>query len=315
MSITDSPAPLLATKRRAGLGDKIFAGVARSAGYIILLALAAVFIFLLIKGLPGLSVDASNYPQAHSFWSYVGPLLFGTIFIAVLALVVAVPFALAIALFISHYAPKRLATPVAYVIDLLAAVPSVVYGLWGGTQLADALKPAIQWVADHLGWIPLFKGPYAGTGQVALTAVLVLAVMVLPIITAISREVFAQTPRLNEEAAIGLGATRWEVVRLAVLPYAKSGIVAGVMLGLGRALGETMAVLMVYSSGLHVTANIIGKDNPQTIAANIANNFAEASDDRRAVLIAIGLVLFVFTFAVNYLARWFIGRGERRFAR
>ena len=145
--------------------------------------------------------------------------------------------------------------------------------------------------------------------------IIVLAVMVLPIITAISREVFAQTPRLNEEAAIGLGATRWEVVRLAVLPYAKSGIVAGVMLGLGRALGETMAVLMVYSSGLHVTANIIGKDNPQTIAANIANNFAEASDDRRAVLIAIGLVLFVFTFAVNYLARWFIGRGERKFAR
>lgn len=299
-----------------GVGDVVFAGIARGAGVLILVALAAVFVFLLVKGAPGFTATGSaSLGSFSSFWALIWPLLWGTVLVAVLALIISVPFSIAIALFITFYAPRRLAVPVAYTIDLLAAVPSIVFGLWGARELARALKPVYAWLAEHVGWFPLFKGPYANTGNVGITAVLVLSVMILPIITAISREVFAQTPRLTEEAAIGLGATRWEVIKLAVLPHAKSGITAGVMLGLGRALGETMAVVMVYSSSPVVTFNMIGSSSPQTIASYIANNFAEASGDRRAVLIAAGLILFALTFVVNFAARLVITRGERKFNR
>ena len=166
-----------------------------------------------------------------------------------IALIVAVPLAWGIALVVSHYAPKSIATPIAYVIDLLAAVPSVVFGLWGISVLARHLQPGYVWLDENLGWLPFFAGPASGTGRTILTAGLVLAIMILPIITAISREVFSQTPRLHEEAALALGATRWEMIRMAVFPYARSGMVSAVMLGLGRALGETMAVAMVLSAG------------------------------------------------------------------
>jgi phosphate transport system permease protein len=308
-------------RTRAPIGDKLFAGAARGAGIAILVALGAVFAFLLIKGLPGFNVSTEFYGGHSNFWSFVWPLLFGTVLIAALALVIAVPFAIAIALFITYYAPKKLAAPVAYVIDLLAAIPSIVYGLFGGLTLAQALLPTYTWVAKHLNWIPIFKGAstngngtVAAAGAVAFTAVIVLAVMVLPIITAIAREVFAQTPKLQQEAALGLGATRWELIRLAVLPHAKSGIIAGVMLGLGRALGETMAVFMVAKTAAPVVNwDLIGQTSPTTIAAYIANNFASetSSDDARAVLIAAGLMLFVLTFAVNFIARWVIARGEK----
>ena len=213
------------------------------------------------------------------------------------------PFALGIALFISHYAPKALAVPVAYVIDLLAAVPSVVFGLWGARTLAPHLVPVQKWLDEHLGFIPFFKGPASVTGKTVLTAGVVLAIMILPIITAISREIFAQTPRLHEEAALALGATKWEMIRYAVFPYARSGMVSAVMLGLGRALGETMAVAMVLSASPVVTLNMISNTNPATIASNIASSFAEATPAKLSVLIATGLVLFAFTFAVNFAAR------------
>jgi phosphate transport system permease protein len=296
-------------------GDRIFAGTARLAALTIMLALAGVFVFLAIEGLPGLSAPENIYAPATDFWSYVGPLVFGTILAAVVALVIAVPFSIGVALFISHYAPARVATPIAYVIDLLAAVPSVVYGLWGGLALAPALRPAIDWLYDHLSFIPFFAGPPSVTGRTMLTAGIVLAIMVVPITTAISREVFAQTPRLHEEAAMALGATRWEMIRLAVFPYARSGVISAVMLGLGRALGETMAVAMVLSATPVVTLNLISDTNPATIASNIASNYKEASPDKQAVLIATGLVLFAVTFAVNFAARWVIGRGERNLTR
>jgi phosphate transport system permease protein len=229
--------------------------------------------------------------------------------------VIAVPFALGIALFISHYAPPALAVPVAYVIDLLAAVPSVVFGLWGARNLAPYLVPVQQWLEDNLGFLPFFAGPASVTGKTSLTAGVVLAIMILPIITAISREIFAQTPRLHEEAALALGATKWEMIRYAVLPYARSGIVSAVMLGLGRALGETMAVAMVLSASPVVTLNMISNTNPATIASNIASSFAEATPDKLAVLIATGLVLFAFTFAVNFTARAIVDRSQRRFDR
>ena len=280
-----------------------------------MLALAGVFVFLALEGYPGLSVAESFYRPATTFLGYVGPLVFGTTLAAVLALIISVPFAIGIALFISHYAPARIATPVAYVMDLLAAVPSVVYGLWGGGVLAANIRPVQEWLHDTLAFLPFFAGPPSATGRTMLTAGLVLAIMILPITTAICREVFAQTPRLNEEAALALGATRWELVRMAVFPYARSGMVSAVMLGLGRALGETMAVAMVLSASPVVTLNLISSDNPATIASNIAVNYKEASPDKQAVLIATGLVLFAFTFAVNFLARYIAGRSDRRMAR
>ncbi|KQW48515.1 phosphate ABC transporter permease [Nocardioides sp. Root1257] len=297
------------------VGDTVFAGVARTAALAIMLALAGVFVFLFIEGFPGLSAPTDVYRPAEDFLSYVGPLVFGTIWAALVALIIAVPFAIGIALFISHYAPARLAVPIAYVIDLLAAVPSVVYGLWGGLALAQALKPVLVWLDTHLGFIPLFVGPASVTGRTMLTAAIVLAIMIVPIVTAISREIFAQTPRLHEEAAMALGATRWEMIRLAVFPYARSGVISAVMLGLGRALGETMAVAMVLSATQVVTLNLISDTNPATIASNIASNYKEASPDRQAVLIATGLVLFAVTFAVNFAARMVIARGERKIAR
>ena len=310
MSVTAPP-----DKSVVRLGDRLFAGTARLAALTIMLALAGVFVFLTIEGIPGLSAPAAIYQPFDNFWSYVWPLVYGTILAAVVALVIAVPFSIAVALFISHYAPRRIAGPVAYVIDLLAAVPSVVYGLWGGLALGQAMKPVINWLYDNLGFLPIFAGPPSVTGRTMLTAAIVLAIMVVPITTAISREVFAQTPRLHEEAAMALGATRWETIRYAVFPYAKSGVVSAVMLGLGRALGETMAVAMVLSATPIVTLNLISNTNPATIASNIASNYKEATPDKQAVLIATGLVLFAVTFAVNFLARLIVARSERNLTR
>ena len=297
------------------MGDRLFAGTSRAAALVIMLALAGVFVFLFIEGLPGLSAPSDIYRPADDFWSYVGPLVFGTILAAVVALIIAIPFSIGVALFISHYAPPRIAAPVAYVIDLLAAIPSVVYGLWGGLALAHSMTPTINWLYDNLSFIPFFAGPPSVTGRTMLTAGMVLAIMVIPITTAISREVFAQTPRLHEEAAMALGATRWETIRLAVFPYARSGVVSGVMLGLGRALGETMAVAMVLSATPVVTLNLISNTNPATIASNIASNYKEATPDRQALLIATGLVLFAVTFAVNFVARLIVSRHERKVSR
>ncbi|QWF21739.1 phosphate ABC transporter permease subunit PstC [Nocardioides sp. LMS-CY] len=314
VSVTAPPQPRPA-KAVVRPGDRIFAGAARVAALTIMLALAGVFVFLAIEGLPGLSAPAHIYAPAEDFWSYVGPLVFGTILAAVVALIIAVPFSIGVALFISHYAPPRIAAPVAYVIDLLAAVPSVVYGLWGGLALASAIRPVMDWLYENLGFLPFFAGPPSVTGRTMLTAGIVLAIMIVPITTAISREVFAQTPRLHEEAAMALGATRWEMIRLAVFPYARSGVISAVMLGLGRALGETMAVAMVLSASPVVTLNLISDTNPATIASNIASNYKEATPDKQALLIATGLVLFAVTFAVNFAARWVIGRSERNVAR
>ncbi|MBZ5734779.1 phosphate ABC transporter permease subunit PstC [Nocardioides sp. TRM66260-LWL] len=319
MSATQTPPKAddtgLTSSRPHGRGDRVFRGIAVASGLVIMLALAGVFVFLAIEGLPAVSLDAGAYEPATSFLGYVGPLVFGTVLAALIALLVAVPFAIGIALFISHYAPRRLAAPVAYLIDLLAAVPSVVYGLWGGRELAKNIAGFQSWLHDWFGWLPFFAGPPSASGRTILTAGLVLAIMVLPITTAICREVFARTPRLNEEAALALGATRWEMVRYAVFPYARSGMISGVMLGLGRALGETMAVAMVLSASPIVTLNLISTENPATIASNIAVNYAESTPEQQALLIATGLVLFAFTFGVNFLARYVAGRSDRRMAK
>ena len=289
-------------------GDRVFAGVATGAGSLILLVLAGVAAFLLAEGIPAIVAPAEDLPGENGFVAFAWPLLFGTLLAATIALVVATPFAVAVALFISHYAPRRIAQGLGYLMDLLAAIPSLVYGLWGVTVLAPATVPSSQWLADNLGFIPLFAGPASTTGRTMLVAGLVLAVMILPIISAVSREVFLQTPRLHEEAALALGATRWEMIKMAVLPFGRSGIISGAMLGLGRALGETIAVALIISGLGIVTFNIIGNQNSLTIAANIALDFPESSGLAVNALIATGLVLFVVTFLVNAFARYIINR-------
>ncbi|GAA3644199.1 phosphate ABC transporter permease subunit PstC [Microbacterium awajiense] len=294
--------------RRAG--DVGFSGTALGAGITILVILVAVSVFLFAESLPAFTGDPAENPilGGTSFVEYVWPLIFGTIWSSILALIMATPLAVGIAIFISHYAPRRAAAVLGYIIDLLAAVPSVVFGLWGGIVLAGMVQPFYVWLNENLGWIPLFGGQVSATGRTILTAAIVLAVMILPIMTAISREVFLQTPVLHEEAALALGATRWEMIKMAVFPFARGGMVSAAMLGLGRALGETMAVTMVLSVSGAVTFELLTATNPTTIPANIALRFPEAYGDGVSVLIATGLVLFVLTFGVNALARWIVSR-------
>lgn len=299
--------------------DKVFKAIAYVAGGLILVALAAVAIFLLIRAMPMITGDQqaneatiSSFTggRAHNFWQYVGPLVFGTILVSALALLISYPVAVGIALFISHYAPKQLSTVLSYVVDLLAAIPSVIYGLWGGLVLVPHIGGFWNGVSRILGWIPLFQGPAANPPRTVATVAVVLAVMILPIITSVSRDIFMQTPRLQQDAALAMGATKWEMIKLAVLPFGRSGVIAASMLGLGRALGETMAVLMILSPGLSYSFKLLQASQNQTIAANIAAQFPEANDLGVSTLIATGLVLFVITFIVNYAARQITDRAR-----
>lgn len=291
------------------LGDRIFAGMSTGAGALILAVLAGVAAFLVSEAWPALTAPSDRISGGDGLIVYIWPLLFATLWSSLLALLIAVPLAIAIALYVTHFAPRRLATPLGYVIDLLAAVPSIIYGLWGIFVLAPLTVDPSGWLAENLGFIPFFAGPASATGRTMLTMAIVLAIMILPIATAVIREAFLQTPRLHEEASLALGATRWEMIRLSVLPYGRSSIIGGSMLGLGRALGETMAVAMVLSaSSAEVSLNLISSANVPTIAANIALQFPESSGLDVNVLIASGLVLFVVTLAVNMLARAVINR-------
>jgi phosphate transport system permease protein len=321
VSITDSPPAVgsRAVRRRSSDRgfNRVFRWIAVGSGVLILAVLAAVALFLLWQAWPAitassdeLSAAVPRYPEDTSLIAYVGPLVFGTLLAAVLALGVATPLAMGVALFISHYAPRRIAQFLGYLVDLLAAVPSVIYGLWGFFVLAPAVVPVWEWLNQYLGWFPLFAGTPSPTGRVLATVGIVLAVMILPIITAVSREVFLQTPKLHEEAALALGATRWELVRTAVLPFGRSGVISAAMLGLGRALGETMAVLMILSPGYLYSFHILESAQQQTIAAYIALDFPESSGLAVNTLIATGLVLFVITLAVNMGARAIVARRK-----
>ncbi|MGO1320543.1 MAG: phosphate ABC transporter permease subunit PstC [Galactobacter sp.] len=288
-------------------GDKAFSGLALAAGIIILAVLAFVTAYLVIEAWPALVASPSEISTGTRFWTYVGPLMVGTLITAAIALLLATPVAMGVALFISHLAPRKIAGPVGYVIDLLAAIPSVVYGAWGMMVLGPAMVGFYEWLHKYLGWLPIFGEP-STTGRTLLTASVVLAVMILPIITSLSREIFVQTPKLHEEAALALGATRWEMIKMSVLPFARPGVISAIMLGLGRALGETMAVTLVLSAG-SLTPNLIGAGN-QTIPSEIALNFPEAFNMRQNELIAAGLILFVITLAVNMAARWIVNRHK-----
>jgi phosphate transport system permease protein len=293
-------------KRRRG--DRVFSNTATAAGVTILVVLAGVAIFLIVESFPAVTASAKDLPDGKTLVDYIAPLAFGTVLAAAIAVIVAVPLAVSVALFISEIAPRGLALVLGFIVDLLAAIPSIVYGLWGIFVLGPAAVPILQWLQDKLGFLPFFEGPASATGRTMLVAGLVLAVMILPIVSAVAREVFSQTPRMHKEGAYALGATRWEMIRMAVLPFGKSAVISGSMLGLGRALGETMAVTIILSVSGAVTFNLISQANPSTIAANIALNFPESSGVAVNALIASGLVLFIITLGVNMAARAIINR-------
>jgi phosphate transport system permease protein len=296
---------------RRRLGDRVFSRTAVLAALTILILLAGVAIFLLSEGYPALTASASELPEGKTFLDYVAPLAFGTVLAAGLGALIAVPLAVAAALFITHVAPPRIALTLGYLVDLLAAIPSIIYGLWGIFVLGPAAVPVMKWLEEKLGFIPIFEGPASVTGRTMLVAGLVLAVMILPIVSAVAREAFAQAPRRLQEGAQALGATRWETIRMTVLPFGKSSIVSGAMLGLGRALGETMAVTIILSVSGAVTFNLISQANPSTIAANIALDFPESSGLAINALIATGLVLFAVTLVTNMGARAIIARQNQ----
>ncbi len=323
-ALDDAPpvfgASLSAMGGRRRIGDRVFAGFASGAGAVTVIVIALIAIFLIAKAAPAISSDHEFFLFSRG-WSVDGAtlnfgvvdLLWVTVLIAVIAMVIAVPIAIGIALFITQYAPKQLAKPVAYLVDLLAAVPSIIYGIWGIIVLAPHLKP-VQSLLYHLDFIPFFGNKNVQTGTI-FNAGVVLAIMILPIITAISRDVFERTPTARVEAALALGATRWEMIRMAVLPYGRPGVISGAMLGLGRALGETIAITLILSGKGNGTAfswSIF--DGGATFASKIALAQSEFNEPKQTgPYIVAGLVLFLLTFAVNAAARYVVNR-RREFA-
>ncbi|GAA2048014.1 MULTISPECIES: phosphate ABC transporter permease subunit PstC [Streptomyces] len=302
-------------KNTVRLGDRVFSGLSKGSGIALLVIMAAIAVFLTIRAAIAIAHNEGNFLTTFQWDANASPpvfgiavLLFGTVVSSVIAMTLAVPVAIGIALFISHYAPRRLAGIIGYVVDLLAAVPSIIYGLWGALFLVPHMTGLFDWLDRFFGWTGIFA--YDGTPARSLMTVgILLAIMILPIITSVTREVFKQTPKAHEEAALALGATRWEVIRMTVLPFGRSGIISASMLGLGRALGETMAVATVLSPSFLINASLL-ESGGGTFAQNIASQFKEAGSMGRDALIASGLVLFVLTLLVNGAARLIIARRK-----
>jgi phosphate transport system permease protein len=299
----------------------VFKSVAALAGSTITIVIGLIAVFLLIQAVPSLRANHANFFTSAQFDTTdsnnlafgISDLFMVTVLSSLCAMVLAVPVAIGIAVFLTQYAPARLSRPLGALVDLLAAVPSIVFGLWGIFVLAPQIEPIEAWLNSHLGWLFLFKPgnvSLAGGGNI-FTAGVVLSVMVLPIITSVSREVFRQTPNTQIEAAQALGATKWEVVRMTVLPYGRSGAVAASMLGLGRALGETVAVLIILRASAQAGHWSLF-DGGYTFASKIASAANEFSEPLpTGAYIAAGFVLFVLTFIVNAAARAIVGRAVK----
>ncbi|HEX3781028.1 MAG TPA: phosphate ABC transporter permease subunit PstC [Pseudonocardiaceae bacterium] len=311
-------APALTANTKRG-GDLVFRLMAKGSGILILVVMALIAAFLIFEAIPAVSADKSNFfstltwdPDGTVIFG-IAALAFGSLLSSVLALIVGGTIAVGVALFISQYAPRAIAKPLGYVVDLLAAVPSVVFGLWGLKFLVPALEPFEKLLNRYLGWIPLFSSTNQTYGQSVFAAAIVLAVMVLPIVAAISREVFVQAPKEHIEGALALGATKWEMIRMAVLPYGRSGMISALVLGFGRAIGETIAVALVLSANFAISFHILDPGG-NTIAANIANKWADAGGVGRGALIASGLILFAITLVINFGARAIARRGAKKAA-
>jgi phosphate transport system permease protein len=298
------------------LGDRIFRVVTTAFAVSIPLLLVLIALEVVVAAWPALARFGFGF-LTSSAWDPVrgefgaAPMIFGTVVSSVLALVIATPFALGVAIFLSEYAPRWLRQPVAFLVDLLAAIPSVVYGLWGVFVLLPILREHVMpFFATTLGLgnTPFFSGPAYGPSMLA--GGVILSIMIVPYISAVSREVLMAVPRSQREAALALGATKWETIRDAVVPYARSGIVGGVILGLGRALGETMAVTMLIGNRHEISASLLAPG--YTLASVIANEFAEATTELHlAALMACGAVLLGVTLIVNVIARWLVWQVGR----
>ncbi len=304
------------TWQRKGVGrraDSLFAIFAALSGVLVLLVLGWMVVSTTGTALPvfrsqGISfITGSEWsPSKGQFGSLA--FVYGTVITSVIALLIAVPLSLGVALFLTEYSPKRLKGPIGFAVDLLAAVPSVIYGLWGVFVLLPLfLQPVSDFLAHNLGFIPIFKGPASGLSYFG--AGVVLAIMITPIITSLCREVFETVPNADRQAAYALGATKWEMIRQVVLPRGRAGIVGAVMLGLGRALGETIAVALIIGSAAKIDASWLKPG--YTMAAVIANQFQEATGDHIRALVGVGVVLFVMTIVVNMGARALVWRFNR----
>ncbi|HTO73872.1 MAG TPA: phosphate ABC transporter permease subunit PstC [Gemmatimonadales bacterium] len=313
-SSTPAAAPGVAIRDRAPIGDWIFRIALTAAALVI----PVLLVFLGLELHDGARLAIGRFGLdflTRSIWDPVAedfgalPLIFGTLLSSAIALLIAVPLSLGVAIFLTEFCPKALRQPVAFMVELLAAIPSVVYGLWGIFVLMPILRKIVfPLLRDVLGFLPFFKGPIYGPSMLA--ASIILSIMVMPYIMAVSREVLLAVPGSQREAALALGATRWEAVRTAVLPYARTGILGAVVLGLGRALGETMAVTMLIGNRHELAASLFAPG--YTMAAAIANEFSEAASDMHfSALAYVALVLFLMTLLVNAAARLMIWRVSR----
>ncbi|HEX2850760.1 MAG TPA: phosphate ABC transporter permease subunit PstC [Acidimicrobiales bacterium] len=306
-----APSPFAATT--PGTADLLFRWISLASGLLVLLVLGLIAASMTKEAWPAFAHEGVGFltgtrwaPAENVFGAL--PFVWGTLLTSLIALVLGVPVSVGIALFLSEFAPRRARRPVVYVVDLLAAIPSVVFGLWGVIFLAPKIAPLYESVASSVRSVPVvgtILGPPA-SGKSFFTAGLILALMITPIVTSISREVFETTPAGQKEGALALGATRWEMVRAAMLPHSRAGIIGAVMLGLGRAMGETIATALVIGSSPQITAKVFAPGD--AMAAVIANQFGEASDVHRAALIGLGVLLFVMTIVVNIAARAVVGR-------
>jgi phosphate transport system permease protein len=302
-------------RRWSRLPDRLFSGGTAFVAIVVVALLVAIFVMLAASSAEtwqtfGLSfITGTTWDPVASVYGAL-PYIAGTIFSSAIALVLAAPVGLLTAIFLAEYAPRAISVPLTFVIELLAAIPSVVIGLWGVFVLGPFLKVTVEsFMVDNFGWIPIFKGPAFGIGLFA--AGVILAIMILPTIVTISREVLVAVPGSQREAMYGLGATRWEVISRVVVPLARSGVIGAVILGLGRALGETLAVTMVIGNGQNVPTSLF--DQGQTLASKIATSFNEAQVGlQTSSLIALGLILLVITIAINIVARVFVGRASSR---
>lgn len=294
-----------------GVADRLFRNGTRLAGGFLVVALIAIGLMLWLSSSQAFGEFGFSFVTGV-VWDPVAaiygalPFVVGTILTSLIAVIIAAPIGLLTAIFLAELAPRRVAVPLTFMIELLAAIPSVVFGLWGVFILGPFLGHTIEaWTVDHFGWIPIFAGPPYGIGL--FTAGIILAIMIVPTIVSIAREVISSVPASQREAMAALGATRWETVTKAVLPFARSGIIGAIILGLGRALGETMAVTMVIGNGQDVPKGLF--DQAQTIASKIATSFNEASLGlQTSSLIALGFILLVITIALNVVARLLVWR-------
>jgi phosphate transport system permease protein len=300
--------------------DRVFRGAQAGAAGLVLFLLVAVTVFLAWKGWPALHESGFHFltdtewnPDAHHFG--VAPLLLGSIAIAVVAVLFAAPVSLATALVINEYAPPWLRSWLISIVDVLATIPSIVYGFWGLMVLSSLQQGTAQWIVHYFGFIPFARIPQPSNPQYnesIFAAGLVCALTLVPIITSVSREVMSQAPRDACEAALGLGGTKWGMITDVILPFSRDGIVGGILLGFGRGLGETMIVVLVLSPANHVTAAIMGPNGLGAIAKEITENFSAGSPIEKSALILAGLALFATTLAVNAIARTIVLRSGRR---